>query len=111
VSGIRQNEYPAGAAVVVRYPKKMTFEIQLDQQNEEMIYLPYLRINYRERTSTYIKNTDAGADIEFGTYYISSTEKFWTTAMAIWYSLLALLVLIVVSKMQMHLTKPVLSQD
>ena len=83
----------------MRYPKKMTFEFRLDQANEEMIYLPYLRINYRERTYTYIEQTNAQAMIEFETYYIADTGKFWESAMAIFYTLLGLLIVIIAIKM------------
>lgn len=106
VSGVRQNEYPSGAPVVARYPRKMTFEIKLDIENEEMIYLPYLRIDYRERTLSFIKNTNSEAEIEFGTYYMSSTAKFWESAMAIWYTLIVLMLIIVIVKMQVQLSKP-----
>ena len=84
----------------------MTIEVKLDPSNEEMIYLPYLRIAYRERTMTYIKETNAMAEIEFATYYIADTTAFWETAMAIFYTLLAILVLIIVIKMQVLLSRP-----
>ena len=54
ISGVAQNEYPGGTPKYVRYPKKMTFEFQLNPDEEEMIYLPYLRIKYRERAHTII---------------------------------------------------------
>ena len=111
VSAIKQNEYPGGMPIVVRYPKQMTFEVKLDQQNEEMLYVPYLRINYRERHSTTIRDSNSEAQIEFGTYYISSTAKFWETAMVVFYVLVAILVLIVVIKMQVLLSRPNLAQD
>ena len=84
----------------------MTLEFRLDQANEEMIYLPYLRINYRERTFTYIESTNAQATIEFETYYIAETGKFWESAMAIFYTLLGLLIVIIAIKMQVLLSKP-----
>ncbi len=85
----------------------MVLEVELDLNNEEMIYLPYLRINYRTRTTSYIQQNSAKAEIEFGTYYKSSTTKFWENAMIIFYCVLALLVLIVLIKMQVLLSKPV----
>ena len=95
----------------MRYPKEIVLEVELDLNNEEMIYLPYLRINYRERTSTYILQNSAYAEIEFGTYYKSSTVKFWETAMIIFYCILVLLVLIVLIKMQVLMSNPLVSSD
>ena len=98
VSGIPQNEYPDGKPVVVRYPKMMTLEVSLDMNNDEMIHVPYLRVAYRERTSTYIEQTESEALIEFGTYYSSSTVEWWKTAEAIFYVLVVVLVIILVIK-------------
>lgn len=97
--------------MLVRYPKEMTFEVELDQNNEEMIYSPYLRIRYRERTSSYITSNNAEAEVEFGTYYKSSTAAFWESAMIIFYVCLAILILIVLIKMQVLLSKPVINSD
>ena len=93
------------------YPSKMTFEMSLDPNNEEMIFVPYLRIDYRTRTKTYIEQNSARALVEFGTYYSSNTESFWSTAMAIFYILLVILLFILVIKTQVMLSKPTLSQD
>jgi hypothetical protein len=43
----------------------MTLEISLNMDEDEMIHVPYLRINYRERTSAYISNTDSEAWVFF----------------------------------------------
>ena len=92
--------------VAVRYPKKMTIEISLDMNNDEMIHVPYLRIIYRERTSAYIAETSSAAEIEFGTYYSSSTASFWSTAEAIFFTLLGILILIIAIKTQVMLSRP-----
>lgn len=92
--------------VYVRYPKEMMFEFKLDPSNEEMIYLPYLRIAYRERTHTYIKETNSMAEVEFGTYYIADTTKFWESAMGIFYTLLAITLLIIIIKMVVLTSRP-----
>ena len=110
-SGVKDGEYPGGTPVVVRYPKEMVLEVELDLNNEEMIYLPYLRIKYRTRTSSYIQQNSAMAEIEFGTYYKSSTVEFWKNAMVIFYCVLALLILIVLIKMQVLLSKPNQNND
>lgn len=71
--------------------------------------MPYLRIKYRERTNTYIKETNSKAQIDFKTYYIADTTSFWESAMAIYYTLLAILIIIIVIKMQVLLSKPQIS--
>lgn len=109
VSGINRNEYPDGEPIAVRYPKHMTIEVQLNPDVEEMIYVPYLRIEYRERTSAYIASTNADAWVFFGTYYKSSTVGFWEGAMTIFYVLVAVLVLIIILKTHVMLNKPSLS--
>ena len=89
----------------------MTFEISLDPNSEEMIFVPYLRIDYRQRTKTYIEQNSARALVEFGTYYSSSTESFWSTAQAIFYILLFPLFFILIFKTLVMINKPTLSQD
>jgi len=54
LSGVPQNKFPGGVPDFVTYPSKMTFEMSLDPNNDEMIFVPYLRIDYRTRTKTYI---------------------------------------------------------
>ena len=83
----------------------------MDEENEEMIYVPILRISYRERTSVYIKNTNAEATVEFSTYYISSTESFWNTATIIFYICLVICIIIVVIKVAIMVSKPTLSRN
>ncbi len=61
VSGIPQNSYPDIQPDFVRYPKMIRLEISLDQNNEEMIQVPYIRVDYRERTKTYIEQTESKA--------------------------------------------------
>ena len=112
VSGVPQNDYPLpGEPSTVRYPNKMTIEITMDEENEEMIYVPILRISYRERTAVYIKNTNAEATVEFSTYYISSTESFWNTATIIFYICLVICIIIVVIKVAIMVSKPTLSRN
>ena len=111
LSGIPVNEYPGGTPDFVTYASKMTLEISLDQNSDEMIYVPYLRIDYRARTRTYIAQTTGRALVEFGTYYSSSTDSFWSTAEAIFFVLLVIILLILIAKTQVMLSKPTLSQE
>jgi hypothetical protein len=41
--------------MIMRYAKSITLRINLDPENEEMIYTPLLIITYRERTMDNIK--------------------------------------------------------
>lgn len=56
ISGIKNGEYDVEGAVpvIIRYAKSISIQIRLDPNNEEMIYVPLLQIEYRERTDTYI---------------------------------------------------------
>lgn len=76
-----------------------------------MINVPYLRIDYRERTNTYIEQTNSAAIVTFATYYIPNTENFWSMAKTFWWILIVILVFILVIKMQVLLSKPTLSRD
>ena len=89
----------------------MTLEVTLDMNNDEMIHVPYLRVQYRERTSTYIEQNNSKALVEFGTYYSSSTVDWWKTAEAIFYVLLVVLILILVIKAFVYVKKPQLSRN
>ena len=89
----------------------MTLEVSLDMNNDEMIHVPYLRVQYRERTSTYIEQNNSKALVEFGTYYSSSTVDWWKTAEAIFYVLLVVLILILVIKAFVYVKKPQLSRN
>lgn len=53
-SGIAIEDWPQGPPTVIRYAKEMILKINLDTKHEEMINVPYLQIEYRERTGVYI---------------------------------------------------------
>jgi len=36
---------------VIRYAKEIKLSVRLDRVEDEMIYVPYLYINYKERTT------------------------------------------------------------
>jgi len=46
--------------------------------------------------------------VRFGTYYSSSTKGFWRSAMAVFWAVLVVLILIVIIKTQVMLSKPTL---
>ena len=82
----------------------------MDSENDEMIYVPYVRIDYRERTKTYI-DIDSNREIELGTYYYSSTDSFWGFAEAIFYIVLSIMIVILIAKTWVSVYKPSLDSD
>lgn len=72
VSGIMAENWPDGSPTVIRYPKRMVLKIYLDLNNEEMIDVPYLQIQYAERTNAYILENSL-TDLSFETEYFMET--------------------------------------
>ena len=93
-------EWPVGTPVVIRYPKQMTMKISLieEHEREEMIYLPYLEITYRERTKTYIEERPL-SEVSFATEYRLDTQRFWNSAYAMLIVFIIVLILIMMVKM------------
>jgi len=84
LSGVTIENWPEGPPSVVRYAKSITLKINLDDHNEEMINVPYLYIEYRERTGVYIQD-DSLTEVSFNSEYILSTANFWAGAgVAFW---------------------------
>jgi len=99
-SGIKDGEYPDGVPQVVRYPKTMTLKVQLDQRegNEEMISVPYLFIEYRERTASYINENQDNAltELSFNTEYLQNTFAFWKGAKTFFWISIGIFVVLVI---------------
>lgn len=95
ISGITIEDWPSGTPQVIRYAKTFILKINLDTRNEEMINLPYLYIDYRERTASYIEE-DSLTNVEFNSEYILSTEKFWKGAGAAFWTFFGLFVLLMI---------------
>jgi len=78
VSGIEgEGDYARGGiSTVIRYPKSITLRVKLDSINEEMIYVPQLIIEYRERSQTVIESYTL-SDVTFTSEYAMDTSNFW----------------------------------
>lgn len=58
-----------------------------------MINVPYLYIEYRERTGVYIEENSL-TEVSFNSEYILTTEKFWTGATVIFWIFFVVFVVI-----------------
>lgn len=65
-----------GISTVVRYPVSIMLTVSLDSTQEEMIYVPLLTIDYRERSKTYIA-TNSLASVSFTSEYYMNTTYYW----------------------------------
>ena len=60
-----------------------------------MIYVPYLYVQYRERTASYI-NQNSLTTVSYNTVYMLETTQFWKSASATFYVFIAVFVFILV---------------
>ena len=104
LSGITtQGGYLEGAKPeVVRYAKGMKLKIRLDESddNEEMIYPPYLEIDYEEKKVEEIEGAAVGetlTTVTFVSEYSMDTGGFWGMAEVVFYILISLLGLIIIT--------------
>ncbi len=81
---------------MIRYPKTITLKINLDTDKQETIDVPYLYIDYRERTASFIAD-DSLSTVGFSTEYMMSTTSFWKGASAVFISLMVLFGLILLT--------------
>jgi len=62
ISGIEQAEYPNGIPEIVRYPAKINLMVSLSQGTDltsmERINVPVLKIEYKERSRSYLEVKD-----------------------------------------------------
>ena len=95
LSGIdTQDGYINGAAPqYVRYAKTIKFKVSLDPDNAEMLYVPYLEIEYRERRLNDIKTIDSlrFSNVQFVSEYMMDTSGFWGLARGLFITLLVIL--------------------
>lgn len=85
-------------ASVVRYAKEITLVITLDSDTtkQEMIYTPYLRINYEEKTKDFIiVQNDKMKEIEFMAEYKMETSGFWGLCKTLFWILFGVMLLTV----------------
>jgi hypothetical protein len=69
-----------GELNVIRYAREIVLQISLDPEENEMIYVPYLYIDYKERTRDEILSDDLSAltTVAFKTEYIMDEESYRT---------------------------------
>lgn len=78
ISGVNIEDWnkPNRVPLIVRYAKTFILKVNLDVSNNEMINVPYLQIDYRERSGSYIADNSL-TTVMFNTEYIMSTVSFW----------------------------------
>jgi len=95
IGGFQSGALPA----VLRYAKRLTLKVQLDEVENEMIYPPHLEIKYEEKYTSEVldfeSQTGRFADIAFLSESSMDTTGFWEFAGTIFIVLMVLLGLIV----------------
>lgn len=86
-----------GAPTVVRYAKKVSLKIELDQDQPEMIYPPYLEVEYQEKTVADIKASAVArfTQVEFIAENFMDPKGFWSLATSTFWTLCVILALAV----------------
>lgn len=97
-------------STVVRYPQSMTIRINLDINDDEMIFDPLLIITYRERSKTGVA-TNSLASVSFTAEYAMDTSHFWNTVRGLFIGCLVLFGIIVITQMCVWNWSPTLSDD
>jgi meckelin len=83
-------------ASIVRYAKTMRLVVTLDANKEynEMIYTPYLEINYEEKQKDMIlEENDKMKDITFMAEYKMDTKSFWQLCKTLFWILFVVMLL------------------
>ena len=75
-----------------------------------MINVPYLYIEYRERTSAYIGQVPL-ASVDFESNYLNSTTGFWRGASITFWIVIAIFVVIMIILIKVMVERPVLESD
>jgi meckelin len=86
-----------GVPTVVRYAKKVSLKIELDQEEPEKIYPPYLEVEYQEKRVADIKKSNLArfAQVEFIAENFMDPQGFWTFAESVFWTLCVILLLAV----------------
>lgn len=95
---------------VIRYAKTFKLKVNLDINNEEMINVPYLEIDYRERSAAYIAENSL-TTVFFNTEYILSTTEFWKGASAAFWTFMGIFLLILLIVTCVLADRPALTTD
>lgn len=75
-----------------------------------MINVPYLQIEYRERSASYVAENSL-TTVFFNTEYILSTSEFWKGAGAAFWTFIAVFVLILLTVTCVLFDRPALTTD
>jgi Meckelin (Transmembrane protein 67) len=54
ISAVRENEYPSGVPTSIQYASNIELLVNLDNINEEKLYVPLLKVTYRSRAVSII---------------------------------------------------------
>ena len=81
----------------MRYAKDIVLKInlQVDAGHEEMIFVPYLYIDYRERSRNYIEQ-NALTTVSFSSENLMPTDGFWKGAKVCFFVLIGIFVVLLI---------------
>lgn len=92
VSGVERTQ--PDKIAYISYARYLKLVINLDQEAEEMINVPYLKIDYRQRTYEFITQDNALTRLQFSSEYVLDTEGFWKVGGAIFWVFFVFFILI-----------------
>jgi len=119
ISGIEQAEYPNGIPEIVRYPAKINLMVSLSQGTDltsmERINVPVLKIEYKERSRSYLEVKDKPqnqlADVQFVTEYRLEISDLWYRIKWAFFLSLILCLLLCVTITCCQQRRPTLNED
>jgi hypothetical protein len=95
---------------IVRYTKSMSLVVNLSNAGNELLEVPYLVVDYRERQVESIVDNSL-TEISFSSEYIFGTEGFWQGAtMAFWVLFGTMILLLIISTVVLS-DRPELATD
>jgi hypothetical protein len=99
-SGVEgSNSYKnGGISTVVRYPKTITLTVSLDSSQDEMIFVPLLTIDYRERSKTYIASNSL-ASVSFTSEYYMDTTYYWQVTLGLFIGAIVIFGILLIGQM------------
>lgn len=77
----------------MRYAQSISLQISLDQDKNEMINVPYVEIEYRERRAEDIAQKGDLATVQFRSAYLDTSASFLTFAQVVLYLAIGVIVL------------------
>jgi hypothetical protein len=93
----------------VRYAKNITLVVTLDEDRSynEMIYTPYLEINYGEKSSALLllDSSEKMTQVSFSAEYKMETTGFWKLCKWLFWILLVIMVLMILISTSVYTSK------